>query len=164
MRFARISRTGFTLIELLVVIAIIGVLIALLLPAVQAAREAARRTQCNNNLHQIGLAVHNYLSANGDVMPPMMIDWMGDPEPSWAPPSQTQSIHARLLPYMEQTPVYNAINWSVSSRWAGTGWRNNVSLSNPPDNASGGLYGVINMTAATTQIKAFLCPSDPNPG
>ena len=71
------SRSGFTLIELLVVIAIIAVLIALLLPAVQAAREAARRAQCVNNLKQLGLALHNYVSAN-NTLPPGRI-WSGGP-------------------------------------------------------------------------------------
>ncbi len=98
-------RPGFTLIELLVVIAIIGVLIALLLPAVQAAREAARRIQCTNNLKQMGLGLHNY-------------------EGTWAmfPPSctllttatsNTYSVHARILPFMEQSTMYNAINFLI---------------------------------------------------
>ena len=92
--------SGFTLIELLVVIAIIAVLIALLLPAVQAAREAARRAQCTNNLKQIGLAIHNYDSANKDSLPwgdgPWWIEW---------------SAHTLLLPYIEQGPIYNSINF-----------------------------------------------------
>ncbi len=90
-------RTGFTLIELLVVIAIIAVLIALLLPAVQQAREAARRTQCKNNLKQIGLALHNYLDAF-TVFPPSYC--IGDST------GGTWSIHARILPYMDQASAF----------------------------------------------------------
>jgi prepilin-type N-terminal cleavage/methylation domain-containing protein/prepilin-type processing-associated H-X9-DG protein len=161
------KRRGFTLIELLVVIAIIGVLIALLLPAVQAAREAARRSQCVNNLKQLGLAVHNYLSSNGDTMPPAMIDTGNDTPPAastqWlanAPLQQTQSAHTRLLPFLEQTTVYNAVNWQVGSRWGPSS-----NTGTPPDqDAYAGLWGLVNMTAADTQINSFLCPSDANPG
>jgi len=151
-------RKGFTLIELLVVIAIIGVLIALLLPAVQAAREAARRSQCTNNLKQIGLAFHNYLSSNGDTTPPVSID----PICNGCPESQNYSQLARLLPYMEQQPVYNSINFNWPSRWGAP--NNGAAGPNPPDNASGGSGAIINMTAVTAQISVFLCPSDPNPG
>src|SRR3954447_9658371 len=94
------QKRGFTLIELLVVIAIIAVLISLLLPAVQSAREAARRAQCTNNLKQIGLAVHNYVSTN-DALPPSGSSHMpncsdgGQLKNAW-------SCKARILPYMEQ--------------------------------------------------------------
>src|ERR1700687_4100371 len=94
-------RRGFTLIELLVVIAIIAVLISLLLPAVQQAREAARRTQCRNNLKQIGLALHNYLDAN-QVFPPSSCFSL---TPSF-PKTGSWSIHARLLPFLEQSNAY----------------------------------------------------------
>ncbi|WP_435009072.1 DUF1559 domain-containing protein [Tundrisphaera lichenicola] len=144
-------RKAFTLIELLVVIAIIAVLISLLLPAVQAAREAARRAQCTNNLKQIGLAMNNYMSAN-DVTPPLFVD----PITNGGVDQQNFSQHARLLPYMEQTPAYNAINFQVGARW-GPG----VSGDDP---AAGGLYGAINGTAICTQVSSFLCPSDNNPG
>jgi len=89
---------GFTLVELLVVIAIIGVLVALLLPAVQAAREAARRTQCINNLKQIGLALQNYESANG-VLPGGSLGTIGVGNDSYA------SVHTLLLPYIEKSQI-----------------------------------------------------------
>jgi prepilin-type N-terminal cleavage/methylation domain-containing protein len=106
----RVSRRGgFTLIELLVVIAIIAVLIALLLPAVQSAREAARRSQCINNMKQMGLAMHNYHSAVGTFPMGNTIAY-SDPgvQTSWG----TFSAHALLLPYLEQAPLYNACNFS----------------------------------------------------
>ena len=98
-------RRGFTLIELLVVIAIIAVLIALLLPAVQQAREAARRTQCRNNLHQIGLALHNYHDAHrcfpiGDL------------------PGQPGTWMTAMLPYMDEAALYNAVNMALSCEHA----------------------------------------------
>jgi prepilin-type N-terminal cleavage/methylation domain-containing protein/prepilin-type processing-associated H-X9-DG protein len=152
-------RRGFTLIELLVVIAIIGVLIALLLPAVQAAREAARRSQCVNNLKQLALAVSNYASANGDTLPMHYVDdpWDGNVINGQAV-NQSESLHARILPFLEQTPTYNSINWFLPARWGGN------SPGCPPDCNAGEVWGVFQMTASTVEIKTFLCPSDPNPG
>jgi prepilin-type N-terminal cleavage/methylation domain-containing protein/prepilin-type processing-associated H-X9-DG protein len=156
-------RRGFTLIELLVVIAIIAVLIALLLPAVQSAREAARRAQCTNNLKQIGLAMHNYVSSN-DVLPPVCIDPSWDSKNNALPmPHQNWSQHARLLPYMEQQPLYNAINWSFGARWQ-DGDTVYANPPNPPDNASGQGDSIPQMTVLVTTINSFLCPSDGNPG
>lgn len=97
-------RRGFTLIELLVVIAIISVLISLLLPAVQQAREAARRTQCKNNLKQIGLALHNYLSSHSVFPPSYCIG---------AAKGGTWSIHARILPYLDQANAYTLADLTV---------------------------------------------------
>ncbi len=117
------SRRGFTLIELLVVIAIIAVLISLLLPAVQSAREAARRAQCTNNLKQIGLALHNYHTSN-DVFP------LGNSfQPVGTSPTSlgcwaSFSAQSLMLGYMEQQPLYNAINFSWGPLATGTGtWR-----------------------------------------
>jgi prepilin-type N-terminal cleavage/methylation domain-containing protein/prepilin-type processing-associated H-X9-DG protein len=126
-----LKRRGFTLIELLVVISIIAVLIALLLPAVQGAREAARRIQCTNNLKQIGLALANYESAVG-ALPPH-----GTNSPSGANWNDF-SMKARLLPFMEQLPIWNALNQ--------TSYFN--SAQNP--------------TAGANRIATFLCPSENN--
>jgi prepilin-type N-terminal cleavage/methylation domain-containing protein len=105
---------GFTLVELLVVIAIIGVLVALLLPAVQAAREAARRTHCTNNLKQIGLAHHNYHDTFGGFPPPS-IRFNIPGVSSW----QTQHLSwaARILPFVEQQQVYDQIEWAILQSW-----------------------------------------------
>lgn len=139
----RLARSGFTLIELLVVIAIIGVLIALLLPAVQAAREAARRSQCTNNLKQIALAATNYLSAHGTYPLANATNTLGnsagDASPSvWG----NFSGHAMMLSFMEQQAIYNACNFSL----------------NP--NPSFPLGGPANSTAVQSNINAFFCPSD----
>ena len=98
-------KRAFTLVELLVVIAIIGVLLAILLPAVQAARESARCTQCLNNLHQIGLAVHGYYDAN------KMIPSAGDFTVGTA--FTAYSVQARLLPFLEENNLYQQVNLSA---------------------------------------------------
>ncbi len=130
-------RRGFTLIELLVVIAIIAVLIALLLPAVQSAREAARRSQCLNNLKQMGLGMHNYHQSVGTFPMGNMIaySYVGT-QTTWG----TFSAHTLLLPYLEQQPLYNSCNFSWDV-WYGTGAN-------------------INSTVWNTKVAAFLCPSD----
>ena len=135
---------GFTLIELLVVIAIIAVLIGLLLPAVQAAREAARRMQCTNNLKQVGLAMHNYHSAFDSFPPTGGIDVNGNTGGSGKVP-QTASVHMRLLNYLEHIDVYNAYNFHLGDVLNG----NAVAAQT---------------TVMSTNIAGYLCPSDANPG
>ena len=101
---------GFTLIELLVVIAIIAILIALLLPAVQQAREAARRTQCRNNLKQLALAVHNYIDVNTYLPPSACID----PQVTVTGNNGSWGVHGRILPYLEQGNLYSAVDLSIA--------------------------------------------------
>ena len=139
---------GFTLIELLVVIAIISVLIALLLPAVQSAREAARRAQCVNNLKQIGLALHNYHQAQ-DIFPPGYVSSINLTVVN--PCDFDQEMHngvdlgtgwawgSMILPFLEQQPLYSSINFNLSVAY--------------PDND----------TCSLTALSVYLCPSDDGP-
>ena len=99
-------RPAFTLVELLVVIAIIGILIALLLPAVQAAREAARRSQCTNNLKQIGLALHNYHDTHKSF-PTGMVTFWPDPPGSHVTDEPVWGWAALVLPFIEQKPLHD---------------------------------------------------------
>ncbi len=141
-------KRGFTLIELLVVIAIISVLIALLLPAVQQAREAARRAQCVNNLKQIGVALHNYHTSM-NVFPP---GYVGSVNPAITDPCDQDAElgtsvdlgsgwawGSMILPQMDQNPLYNSINF-------------NLSVAYPA-----------NDTCSVSSLTTFLCPSDPGP-
>jgi prepilin-type N-terminal cleavage/methylation domain-containing protein/prepilin-type processing-associated H-X9-DG protein len=147
---------GFTLIELLVVIAIIALLVSLLLPAVQSAREAARRSQCSNNLRQIGLALQNYIGAT-KAIPPAYVVY--SPGFNGIDTATDFSALARLLPFLEEIAVYNSINFNVASRWGGF---TNSDLFGTPfgSTVDCDTFGLINATASTTQINVFLCPSD----
>jgi prepilin-type N-terminal cleavage/methylation domain-containing protein/prepilin-type processing-associated H-X9-DG protein len=150
-------RRAFTLIELLVVIAIIAVLISLLLPAVQSAREAARRAQCTNNLKQICLALHNYISSN-DAVPPAYIVY--SPVGGFNT-AQDYSALARMLPFLEQQAIYNAINFNVSARWGGTTFQDvGANGSFFGSTSSSDSFGLMNATATANQIQSLLCPSD----
>ncbi len=134
-------RRGFTLIELLVVIAIIAVLISLLLPAVQSAREAARRAQCVNNLKQIGLALHNYHSAVGTFPPGHGQSTAYNAYSGYAGWTEW-SAQAMMLQYMEQSPMYNAINFNFCGGY--------------------GNGSAINSTAWCAKLSMYACPSDNN--
>jgi prepilin-type N-terminal cleavage/methylation domain-containing protein/prepilin-type processing-associated H-X9-DG protein len=128
----KVHRRGFTLIELLVVIAIIGVLIALLLPAVQAAREAARRAQCTNNLKQIALAAANYVTSNGSFQQGCGISWYQAWGQNWSGPGN----FIAMASFLEQPQVFNAANFSI------------------------GFFYPDNNTVFATGIKTLWCPSD----
>jgi prepilin-type N-terminal cleavage/methylation domain-containing protein len=137
----RRSRYAFTLIELLVVIAIIAILIALLLPAVQQARESARRTQCKNNLKQIGLAMHNYHDVYGQF--PLNYEATRNPDGNGRGRTSVSWITASL-PYFEQAALYQTVNFN---------------------DLSGNSYNTLNNAAAQTvraqKLTAFMCPSNP---
>ncbi len=134
-------KRGFTLIELLVVIAIIAVLVALLLPAVQQAREAARRSQCKNNLKQIGLALHNYYDTAGCLPPRSILAGQSPANNNTPVPSFGWAV--MILPQMDQAPLYNTIN-------PGPNTMQQVLQNNP--------------TLLQTPLKAFVCPTDSGPG
>ncbi len=136
MKAAALRRRAFTLIELLVVIAIIAVLIALLLPAVQQAREAARRTQCKNNLKQIGLAMYNYESTYGRFPLPSMLT-VGGLGPAVGGMSTSNVWSLAILPYIDQGNVYNNYNFNLTA------------------------WDTANQAAGQTVITAYLCPSTP---
>ena len=132
----RRAKRAFTLIELLVVIAIIAILISLLLPAVQQAREAARRSQCRNNLKQIGLALHNYMDVTGTNIPRGVNHSSGPGCCCVTDNGQVgHTIHSMLLPYLDQAPLYNKANWSLTSA------------------------NVANAPVYQAKIAGFICPS-----
>jgi prepilin-type N-terminal cleavage/methylation domain-containing protein/prepilin-type processing-associated H-X9-DG protein len=127
---------GFTLIELLVVIAIIAVLISLLLPAVQSAREAARRAQCVNNLKQLALAANNYESAAGTLPGGSYSGINPNNPPHWGTYPENFSCFVRMLPYFEQAPMYNAVNFNLCSS------------------------DIANLTICGVTVRSLICPSD----
>lgn len=115
----RMLRAGFTILELFVVVAVIGILVALLLPAVQQVREAARRSQCQSNLHQIGVALHNFEASETSL--PAGCDFQNYWLHSW---------NMRILPYLDQAPLYNQYNWTKV--WDDPWTNENVTCNNLP--------------------------------
>ena len=148
MRTVERERSGFTLIEVLVVMGVLAVLAGLLLPAVQAAREAARRMQCGSHLRQLGLALHQYHDIHHSYPPR---------NSTHSPQSHLGffSPHTRMLPYLEQSTLYNAVNFTV-----GTVPPETMSVPLLPEWVS---IIAVNLTAASTGVGVFLCPSDGGP-
>ncbi|MGL4512063.1 MAG: DUF1559 domain-containing protein [Lacipirellulaceae bacterium] len=153
-RRSAVPERAFTLVELLVVIAIIGILVALLLPAVQAAREAARRIQCTNQMKQLGLAIVNYESAIGVLPPAYTPNWTGRPRVGSCPGTfgiaaksngrKAHNLITFVLPYLEQQPVYDQINFQAD-------WSDRFSPK----------AGRMNREIAATVIPDLLCASAP---
>jgi len=158
------NRRGFTLVELLVVIAIIGVLVALLLPAVQQAREAARRMQCANNLKQFGIAIHTY----HDTWNKIPYASLGNNQ-NWGLPNP--GMQASILPQMEQQPLYDKLNWNWNTPKILSQVRS--SPTNDSQTFSGGWLGAGHMSpvsgvagvqhAEEIQVPYAMCPSDSTP-
>jgi prepilin-type N-terminal cleavage/methylation domain-containing protein len=147
MKLSRRSRSAFTLIELLVVIAIIAILIGLLLPAVQKVREAAARTQCTNNLKQIGLAVHNYASAYNNTLPALSSDVN---RPKYG--AYNGGIFFTLLPFIEQQVLYqNTINYMPLFSWDTT-----IPPNTPPVGVNANTVPMLQ----SQPIKIYQCPAD----
>ena len=144
-------RDAFTLIELLVVISIIAILIGLLIPAVQKVREAAARTQCANNLHQMGLAIYSYESSNGMLPAAYTLLTKADTDPNaqFAGSRVGLSLHANLLPYIEQGNLYQQLNPNVSEFDT-----INVPAKGPHSGAN---------PAYATVVPTYLCPANPTP-
>jgi prepilin-type N-terminal cleavage/methylation domain-containing protein len=139
----RVRRPGFTLIEILVVLSIIALLVVLLLPAVQSARESARRARCCNNLRQVGLAIHNYHDGFGCLPPGRFLTY--DPRyaganPPCTAPAVDKSFLLYILPAMEQSSLYNAVNQDLT------------------------IFGLENTTIHIVAVSSYACPSDPSAG
>ena len=132
----RPDRSGFTLVDMLVVISVIGLLIALLLPALQAARESSRRIQCAANLKQLALACHNYADVFGTL--PIGIPRMYDPDPALNFFGESQSLFVSMLGQLDQEPLFNAVNFSRS------------------------IFASANSTICGTGLEVLWCPSDPS--
>jgi prepilin-type N-terminal cleavage/methylation domain-containing protein len=151
-QIASMRRRGFTLVELLVVIAIIGILVALLLPAVQAAREAARRMECSNHLKQLGLGLHNYHDINKRFPPGSFPQYIVSGQ--WINYGTGGSWHISILPFMEQQTIYELINIPNPPRGAAGSWNGMPHVRETP-------FG--NTTLAGTTVSYARCPSDSSP-